>query len=232
MGNAAPAPRVTFDPAGRRTAIDAASARAYLRRCSRIVARHAAALTHLDETLGDGDHGDNLLAGFRAIEEALDADGAEIEDDLPALLRSVGTTLVASVGGASGPLYGSALMEASFAAHSLDGADHLAKLSLLLDAAAAGLARRGHCQVGDKTIYDTLAPAADALRDAVARGADETAAIRETVRAAARGMRSADPLVARRGLAMRLGERSRGHRDPGAASCLLLIRALSPGRAG
>ncbi len=210
-----------------RPAIDVGAARAYLRRCATLIARHSEALTRLDAALGDGDHGDNLRAGFAAIDESLVVHAAEIDGDLPALLRSVGATLVASVGGASGPLYGSALMEAGFAALGTDGGDRLASLSILLDAAAVGLARRGHCTVGDKTIYDTLAPAADALRAAVARGDDERMAMREMVLAGARGMRSTTAMVARRGLALRLGERSRGHRDPGAASCLLLLRALA-----
>lgn len=208
--------------------IDADAARAYLRRCSRIIRRHAAALTRLDEALGDGDHGDNLLAGFGAVIEQISAgSSASTSDGLPALLRTVGDSLVSSVGGASGPLYGAAFAEAGFAARDLVGASRTAALATLLEAAAAGLARRGHCTVGDKTIYDTLAPAAAALRAAADRGADEGAAIRETILAGARGMRRTTDLVARRGLALRLGERSRGHRDPGAASCWLLLRALA-----
>lgn len=216
----------------RAPAIDAAGARGYLRRCSAIVRRHADALTRLDVALGDGDHGDNLMAGLAAIEPILGHEGTHADEDLPGLLRTVGATLAASVGGASGPLYGSALMEAGFAARDIDGANRTASLSILLDAAAEGLARRGHCGVGDKTIYDTLAPAADALREAIRAGADEGTAMRAMLRAAARGMRSTTPLVARRGLAMRLGERSRGHRDPGAASCLLLLLAIAPRERG
>ncbi len=219
-------------PGREHPAIDVGAARAYLRRCSAVIGRHAAALTRLDEALGDGDHGDNLLAGFAALEESLAPSDDGADHDLPALLRSVGVTLVASVGGASGPLYGSALMEASFAARNIDVGNRLASMSLLLDAAAEGIARRGHCSVGDKTIYDTLSPAADALRAAVRRGDDERTAMREMVLAGAHGMRSTTAMVARRGLAMRLGERSRGHRDPGAASCLLLLRALATKDAG
>ena len=210
--------------------IDADAARAYLRRCGQIIRRHAAALTRLDEVLGDGDHGDNLLIGFRAVIARISSGSTpESGDDLSALLRTVGDTLVSSVGGASGPLYGAAFAEAGFIARGVIG-EGTAALATLLEAAAAGLARRGHCAVGDKTIYDTLAPASVALRAAVDRGADEATAIRETVMAGARGMRSTTDLVARRGLALRLGERSRGHRDPGAASCWLLLRALATGR--
>jgi len=228
MANAALVRSARSGAADRREPLDAAAVRAYLRRANRIITRHATALTRLDAVLGDGDHGDNLVAGLAAIDERLGAESAQaLDDDLPALLTSVGATLVASVGGASGPLYGAAFMEAGFAARSLDGADKTGALALLLQAAAAGLARRGHCAVGDKTIYDTLAPAADALRSAADRGLDGPEALREMVIAGARGMRSTTPLVARRGLALRLGERSRGHRDPGAASCLLLLLAIA-----
>lgn len=205
------------------------AALAYLDRCSRIISRHASALTRLDEVLGDGDHGDNLLAGFAAIDEELPGRGlaAAAGYDLGSLLSSAGATLVASVGGASGPLYGAAFMEAGFAVRDLDSKTTSEALAELLEAAAAGLARRGHCAVGDKTIYDTLAPAAAALRAAADAGADLRTGLRAMVYAAWRGMRSTTDLVARRGLAMRLGERSRGHRDPGAASCLLLLIALA-----
>jgi len=211
-----------------RAALDADAARAYLRRCNRIIRRHAAALTRFDEALGDGDHGDNLLAGFGAVTMQISAASSNAAaDDLPSLLRSVGDSLVANVGGASGPLYGAAFAEAGFALRGLDPDDLPASLAVILEAAAAGLSRRGHCRVGDKTIYDTLAPAAVALRAAADRNADPPSALREMVMAGAHGMRSTTALVARRGLALRLGERSRGHRDPGAASCLLLLLALA-----
>jgi dihydroxyacetone kinase-like protein len=202
--------------------VDALAVRAYVRRCGQAVRRHAELLTRLDAVLGDGDHGDNLLIGFSAVDEILDADAA---GTIGSTLSSVGTALVTSVGGASGPLYGAAFIEAGFAARAMDriGVKEVAELAA---AAAAALARRGRCRVGDKTIFDALAPAAEAL--AVAASADESmpVAIRRAVVAARHGMRSTRPLVARRGLAMRLGEASRGHLDPGAVSCFLLIRAL------
>lgn len=183
-------------------------------------------LTRLDATLGDGDHGDNLLIGFAAVEEALAADPP---DSIGGVLSSVGSALVESVGGASGPLYGAAFLEAGFAARSMDALG-TAELAVMCRAAADGLARRGRCRVGDKTIYDALAPAAAALEQASADGLALDEAVRRAVVAAHRGMRSTRPLTARRGLAMRLGDRSRGHLDPGAASCFLLVRALAPGR--
>jgi dihydroxyacetone kinase-like protein len=228
MGELKVAQRLGGAALAARDPLDVDEARAFLRRCSRIISRHAAALTRLDVALGDGDHGDNLLAGFAAIEEQLHEPAPDPDlEDLPSLLSGVGLALVSSVGGASGPLYGAAFMEAGFVARSLDGQGPVPALAALMEAAAGGLARRGHCSVGDKTIYDTLAPAVAAIRDAADRGEDPRTAIRAMIGAANRGMRSTTDLVARRGLALRLGERSRGHRDPGAASCLLLLCALA-----
>ena len=210
--------------------IDAPAVRDYVRRCGAAVRRHAELLTRLDATLGDGDHGDNLLIGFSAVDEMLDTDEP---DTIGTVLSSVGTALVTSVGGASGPLYGAAFIEAGFAARAM-GRLGVPELAVLARAAADGLARRGRCRVGDKTIFDALAPAADALAAAAAAGDPMPVALRRATLAARRGMRSTRPLVARRGLAMRLGDRSRGHLDPGAASCFLLVRALAapvaPGR--
>jgi phosphoenolpyruvate---glycerone phosphotransferase subunit DhaL len=103
-------------------------------------------------------------------------------------------------------------------------------LAEAFDAAAEGLARRGRCRLGDKTIYDALRPAADALGAATRDGADIATALGRAAAAANWGMRSTRPLIARRGLALRLGERSRGHQDPGATSCFLLVRAMLPDR--
>jgi len=205
------------------TRLDALAALAYVRRCSTVVRRHASLLTRLDAALGDGDHGDNLLIGFAAVEETLAIDPPQT---VGGILSSVGSALVASVGGASGPLYGSAFLEAGFAARATTELT-VTDLATLMRAAATGLARRGRCSVGDKTIYDALAPAADALDAAAASNMAVPQAIRLAVVAARDGMRSTRPMIARRGLAMRLGERSRGHLDPGATSCFLLLRALA-----
>ena len=203
--------------------VDAARVRAGLRRCRTVVERHAAYLTRLDTVLGDGDHGDNLVIGFRAVDTLLD----DLPDEtLPGdLLRAVGHRLVAAVGGASGPLYGTAFLEAGVRAG--DAPDLSPPLLAdMLRAAANGLARRGRCTPGDKTILDTLSPAAATFEREVATGARIDAAFATAVEAGAVGMRSTRALVARRGLALRLGERSVGHLDPGAVSCLLLLRAL------
>jgi dihydroxyacetone kinase-like protein len=203
--------------------IDAAAVRAALSRCGRIVGRHGAYLTRLDAVLGDGDHGDNLVIGFRAV----DAMVAKLPEDTPPgeLLRAVGHLLVATVGGASGPLYGTAFLEAGAVVGDAP-AIPVAEIGALLRAGADGLARRGRCTVGDKTILDALRPATERLERELEAGATPATAYAAAVRAAASGMRSTRPLIARRGLAMRLGERAIGHLDPGAVSCLLLLRAF------
>lgn len=197
--------------------------RAALRECRRIVDRHQAWLTRLDAVLGDGDHGENLAIGFRAVDQLLDELPAEARPG--ELFRAVGHRLVATVGGASGPLYGTAFIEAGFRAG--DAAVLEAGLLLeILEAAADGLARRGRCRTGDKTILDTLAPASAAFGQAVADGAAAGEAWAAAVGAAAQGARATRSMAARRGLALRLGDRSIGHLDPGAVSCLFLLVAL------
>ena len=194
------------------------------RRARRVIDRHAPALTALDAALGDGDHGDNMALGFRAVDELLD--GMD-ESTLPGeLLRAIGHRLVGAVGGASGPLYGTACIEAGFEAGSATVLDS-PLAARMLQAAATGLSRRGRCAIGDKTILDTLGPAAAAFAMAVERGEGPADAQRAALVAARRGMRSTKGLVARRGLALRHGPRSAGHLDPGAASCYLLLLALA-----
>jgi phosphoenolpyruvate---glycerone phosphotransferase subunit DhaL len=197
--------------------------RTALRECHRIVERHEAWLTRLDAVLGDGDHGENLAIGFRAVDELL---GELPADATPGeLLRAVGHRLVATVGGASGPLYGTAFIEAGFRAGDRAAIDGGLLLDVL-EAAADGLARRGRCRPGDKTILDTLAPAAASYGQATADGATSAQAWSVAVGAAAQGARATRTMIARRGLALRLGDRSIGHLDPGAVSCLLLLVAL------
>ena len=213
----------TIPPSG---TVDALALRAALGRCGVVVARHAAYLTRLDTVLGDGDHGDNLVLGFRAVDAVL----ADLPADTPPgeLLQAVGHRLVAAVGGASGPLYGTAFLEAGAVAGDRLLLDTVT-LAAMLRASSDGLARRGRCAVGDKTILDALRPAAEAFAMAIATsptGEPAGTPIGDAVRAAVRGMRSTRKLVARRGLALRLGDRSAGHLDPGAVSCVLLLRGL------
>jgi dihydroxyacetone kinase-like protein len=217
-----PLPAASADVEDTRT-LDATAVRAALTRCGRIVARHQRELTRLDAVLGDGDHGDNLVIGFRAVDETLAS--LPLDTRPGELLRAVGHRLVAAVGGASGPLYGTACIEAGFRAGDAETLD-AATIAAMLAAAAAGLARRGRRRVGAKTILDTLAPTAEAFGAALRTGETPAEAYGAAVRAGVSGMHGTRDLVARRGLAMRLGERSVGHRDPGAVSCLLLLCAL------
>jgi phosphoenolpyruvate---glycerone phosphotransferase subunit DhaL len=196
--------------------ISGADVRAYLKRCATAVDRHRDYLTRLDVVLGDGDHGDNMAIGFQAVRELLATYPAETSPG--ELLRAVGHRLATAVGGASGPLYGTALIEAGLVAGS-EPALPWEQIGRMLDASAAGLARRGRCIVGDKTILDTLRPAADSALSGEPLG--------ETLLAGWRGMRRTRPLVARRGLALRLGERAVGHLDPGAVSCFILLAAIA-----
>jgi dihydroxyacetone kinase-like protein len=202
--------------------------RRYVRRAALILERHRALLDRLDAALGDGDHGTNMAIGFAAAARAIEIERSADAGDL---LRLVGHTLVASVGGASGPLYGTAFIEAGFALQGLTRVD-ARRVADAFDAGVHGLARRGRCAVGDKTILDALQPAAQAFRRGVEGGCALDDALRSSACAAHAGMRATIPLVARRGLALRLGERSRGHRDPGAVSCFLLVRAMAEVRDG
>lgn len=198
----------------------------FVERAAAALDRHEALLDRLDAALGDGDHGGNMAIGFRVAAQAARGGLAERPDDVGELLRRLGHTLVGSVGGASGPLYGTAFIEAGFVLAGR-GTATATDLAAALEAGQAGLARRGRCAVGDKTILDALAPGVVALRDAAVAGEPLGTCLVAASLAAADGMRSTIPLVARRGLALRLGERSRGHRDPGAASCFLLLAAMA-----
>ena len=200
---------------------------AFLRRAAAAIARHEELLDRLDGALGDGDHGTNMRTGLEAVVRSLDdlAAGGDRADP-GEILRRTGHVLVESVGGASGPLYGTAFIEAGL---TVDGHDRLdlATLAAGLEAGRRALARRGRCTVGDKTILDALDPAATALATAAAADLGLGAGLRRAAHAARDGMRATTPLVARRGLALRLGERSRGHQDPGATSCYLLVWAMA-----
>ena len=180
-------------------------------------------LTQLDAAIGDGDHGTNMVRGFDAVERALDGRG---EDAPGQVLIISGKTLVSTVGGASGPLWGSALRRAGRslgAAPEIDGA----QLAGALDAALAAIKELGAAEVGDKTIVDALEPAVAALRTALGAGEPLARALEATAAAAEEGAQATVPLQARKGRASYLGERSVGHQDPGATSTALIMRALA-----
>jgi dihydroxyacetone kinase-like protein len=212
--------------AGAPAALAAPDVLTFVEGAAAVLRRHELLLDRLDAALGDGDHGTNMAVGFAAAVPVARAGLAERPGDVGELLRMVGHSLVANVGGASGPLYGTAFIEAGFALAGRDAAGPR-DLAAALEAGRDGLARRGRCAVGDKTILDALDPAVRTLREQADAGGSLAACVAAAAVAAAGGMRATIPLVARRGLALRLGERSRGHRDPGAASCFLLLGAMA-----
>jgi dihydroxyacetone kinase-like protein len=187
------------------------------------MAEHKAELTDLDSRIGDGDHGINMDRGMRAVTEKLDAAPGQ---GIGPLLRTVGMTLVSTVGGASGPLYGTFFLEMGKAA---GASDEVADggWAAAVAAGVAGVQRLGKAEQGDKTMVDALVPARDELTAAITEGAPLADALIRAADAAERGLDATKPLVARKGRASYLGERSAGHLDPGAASSALLFRCAA-----
>lgn len=179
-------------------------------------------LTDLDRAIGDADHGSNMARGFRAVAEKLEA---MTDGDPGGILKTVGMTLVSTVGGASGPLYGTAFLRAGMA---LVDKEALVPedLQQALGAALEGIKQRGKAEPGDKTILDALEPAVKALNESLASGGDVAAALEAAVKAAEEGVEYTKTIVARKGRASYLGERSLGHQDPGATSTYLMLKAM------
>ncbi|MCP2261039.1 dihydroxyacetone kinase, C-terminal domain [Streptoalloteichus tenebrarius] len=194
-----------------------------LRAVAAAVADHRAELTELDRVIGDADHGENLRRGFLAVVTKVDS--ADL-DTPTAVLKAVGTTLISTVGGASGPLYGTAFLRAANAVTEKSEVDGPAAAEALR-AALGGVVARGRAEIGDKTMVDALSPAVDAAVAAAEAGGDVAAVLAAAAEAADRGAESTTPLVARKGRASYLGERSAGHLDPGARSTALILRALA-----
>jgi dihydroxyacetone kinase-like protein len=205
--------------------VDAAALTAWVREFARLVHEQRDTLTQLDAAIGDADHGANLDRGMTAVVAALEA---QPPDDPAAVLKTVATTLIKTVGGASGPLYGTFFLRAAGA---LDGEDGAA-LAKAVRAGLDGVAARGKAEAGDKTMLDALIPACDALDEVVAAGKPLGEALNAAAEAAARGREATEPMVARKGRASYLGERSAGHVDPGAASATLLVEAAATALAG
>jgi dihydroxyacetone kinase-like protein len=180
-------------------------------------------LTQLDAAIGDGDHGINMDRGFGAVQRAF----AEQDEETPPgrLLIAAGKTLVSTVGGASGPLWGAAFRRAGRTLGDSPEWD-AAQLLEALDAAREGVVDLGAAAPGDKTMVDALTPAVEAMRSSLDAGADLPAAVTAAAEAAEEGARATVPLQARKGRASYLGERSVGHQDPGATSVALVMRAL------
>jgi len=202
--------------------VDAGTVRRWLEQAAASVREQRDYLTQLDAAIGDADHGTNMDRGFTAVVEKLSA----AEGATPGkLLTTAGSTLVSTVGGASGPLWGTALRRAGRTLGEVDSFDG-AELVAALEAALAGVVELGAAQEGDKTMVDALAPAVRVLRDELGRGSPLGVAVNAARTAAEDGMRATVPLQASKGRASYLGERSIGHQDPGATSTALIFVAL------
>ncbi|HEX3781852.1 MAG TPA: dihydroxyacetone kinase subunit DhaL [Pseudonocardiaceae bacterium] len=188
-----------------------------------VIVDHRDELVELDRVIGDGDHGENLRRGFQAFVAAVDSAAPAPP---AAVFKLLATTLISTVGGAAGPLYGTACLRA---ATSLGEATELTAAGAVtaLRAALAGVVARGKAVLGDKTMVDAISPAVDAAQRALDEGGDLAAVLAAAADAAEKGAEATIPLIARKGRASYLGERSAQHLDPGARSSSLLLRAFA-----
>jgi len=202
----------------------AAQAVAWVRSAAAVIEEHAAELTKLDSAIGDGDHGTNMNRGFKAAVQRLDA--LEGDQDFGAVFRAVAMALIGKVGGASGPLYGSLFLGMG---KELGDASEVEdeRLAAALRAGYDSVVARGKAQLEDKTMLDAWHPALEALDAALATGKELGPALDEAAAAAEGGMKATIPMVARKGRASYLGERSRDHQDPGATSTHLILQTLA-----
>ena len=184
---------------------------------------HRKHLTQLDSAVGDGDHGNNMHRGFQAALERLEGTDPQTPSDA---LKAVSMALVNKVGGAAGPLYGTAFLRASTALSSKEDLSP-EDVAGALEAALGGIKQRGKAEVGDKTIVDALEPAVEAAKEASTSGGGAGEVFRAAAEAAEEGAEATVPLTARRGRASYLGPRSAGHMDPGARSTYLLLDAAA-----
>jgi dihydroxyacetone kinase-like protein len=195
----------------------------WLKQLANVLHENRDYLTQLDSPIGDADHGTNMDRGFKAVADKLP--GME-NMDIGSILKTVGTTLVSTVGGASGPLYGTAFLRAGMATsgkHELYESDIVS----MLEAALEGIKVRGKAHLGEKTIVDALTPALAAAKEAEAQNLGLSQLLRRTSNAAEGGMKSTIPMLATKGRASYLGERSIGHQDPGATSSWLILKTLA-----
>ena len=223
---------MSAEHAGDAAGLDVGFVLAWIERAARSVARDKDRLTELDRVIGDGDHGANLHRGFTAVLAALEAKPPQTPG---AALVQVGMTLISSVGGASGPLYGTFFRRTGKA---LGEAEKVSpkELAAALAAGLEGVQKLGGASVGDKTMVDVLTPAIETLNEALAQAPADDASVAAAFASAADSAEAAAlatiPVRARKGRASYLGERSEGHEDPGSASAALLCRALADTAAG
>ena len=194
-----------------------------LRRVQAVIHQHADELTALDRPIGDSDHGINVDRGFTA---ALAKVEAQPDQSLAAVLKTIATTLISTVGGAAGPLYGTAFLRAA-TAYAQPADSEQRRVEAAFEAALGGVQARGKATTGEKTMVDALAPAVAALRAAFAEGAGIADALEQAAAAAHTGMEATIPMLATKGRASYLGERSIGHQDPGATSSYLIVQTIA-----
>ena len=195
----------------------------WIENCAEVIARNREYLIELDAAIGDADHGANMDRGFQAVLAKLPETA---DKDIGSILRAVGMTLVSTVGGAGGPLYGTFFLQAG---GQLSGKMEMSleDWAAALEAAVNGVMQRGKAEPGDKTMVDALLPAVSAFRSSIAEDRSTGQALRQSADAARLGMEATIPLIARKGRASYLGERSAGHQDPGATSSYLLLKTAA-----
>jgi len=203
--------------------ISRAAALQWIENCAGVIARNREYLIELDAAIGDADHGANMDRGFQAVLSRLPETA---DKDIGAIFKAVGMVLVSTVGGAGGPLYGTFYLQAG---GKLSGKTEMSleEWAAALEAAVNGVMQRGKAEAGDKTMLDALLPAVSTLKSAVEENKSLEQALHASAEAARRGMEATIPLVARKGRASYLGERSAGHQDPGATSSYLLLKAAA-----
>jgi len=206
-----------------RTVITIEQLAGWMRRFQELVVKNQTELTRLDSAIGDADHGINMARGMTAVINSVNGGQPTHANDL---FKTVAMTLVTSVGGASGPLYGTFFLRFASAAGPAIELD-AESVHMALRAGLTGVVERGKARPGDKTMVDALSPALDAMEAVIKNGGDLEAAVKAARDAATAGLHATVPMVARKGRASYLGERSAGHMDPGAASMTLLFEALA-----
>lgn len=200
--------------------LSAAWALAWIRQAQAVLAENRMLLIDLDREIGDADHGENMDRGFKAVVAKLDDE----TQDVAGVLKTVAATLISTVGGAAGPLYGTAFMRAAKACTGdLDAEGVVAMLAGALE----GIVARGKATTGEKTMVDAWSPALEAAKAAAAEGLGPVEVLRAAAIAAASGAEATTPMLATKGRASYLGERSIGHRDPGATSSALILTAAA-----
>lgn len=195
---------------------------AWIKACAQVLEENKEYLTQLDAAIGDADHGINMDRGFQKVISQLPG---VAESDIGTILKTTGMALISSVGGAGGPLYGTLFMRAGMA---VSGKQELTNgdLVTMLQAAVDGVVQRGKARPGDKTMVDALLPALETLKEKVNGGSDTVEALAAAVAAAEEGMKETIPMLAKKGRASYLGERSIGHQDPGATSSYMILKEL------